>query len=116
MKRLLTLMLIWPAAHVCGQNFYFPASGASDSSAFAKDAPALAAQVIAAYREKDRATWFDNRFRLYMVAGQYRSALDNLDSSRKEYMPSDTQMSKVIGIQYEIFSVAEMMHIESGIP
>jgi uncharacterized protein len=116
MKRLLTLMLIWPAAHVCGQNFYFPASGASDSSAFAKDAPALAAQVIAAYREKDRATWFDNRFRLYMVAGQYRSALDNLDSSRKEYMPSDTQMSKVIGIQYEIFSVTEMMHIESGIP
>jgi putative CocE/NonD family hydrolase len=116
MRRLLTLILIWPAAQAFAQNFYFPPSSTSDSSAFAKNAPALAQQVIAAYRERNRATWFDNRFRLYMVSGQYRSALDNLDSARKEYMPSDTQMSKVIGIQYEIFSVAEMMHIQSGIP
>src|ERR1700683_4862048 len=97
MRKLLTFILIWPAAQALGQNFYLPASSTTDSSAFAKTAPALAEQVITAYREKNRATWFDNRFRLYMVAGQYRSALDNLDSARKEYMPSDTQMSKVIG-------------------
>jgi putative CocE/NonD family hydrolase len=116
MRKLLTFILIWPVAQVFGQNFYLPASSTTDSSAFAKYASALAQQVIAAYREKKRATWFDNRFRLYMVSGQYQSALDNLDSARKEYMPADTQMSKVIGLHYEIFSKAEMMHLQSGIP
>jgi uncharacterized protein len=90
MRKLLTVILIWPAAQTFGQNFYLPASSTTDSSAFAKYAPVL--------------------------AGQYQAALDNLDSARKEYMPADTQMSRVIGIQYQIFSVAEMMHLQSGIP
>jgi hypothetical protein len=46
MRKLLTFILIWPASQTFAQNFYLPASSTTDSSAFAKSAPALPPNAV----------------------------------------------------------------------
>ncbi len=70
------------AARIAAQPFDFPAAAAEDPATLAKAIPVLAEQLIAVYKDDDRATYLDNLFRLQMVAGRYDDGARTLDSLR----------------------------------
>ncbi|MFI5153554.1 MAG: CocE/NonD family hydrolase [Chitinophagales bacterium] len=116
MKKVFPLILFCFAIHSNGQNFYFPASYAADSSTLSKNIPGLAKQLIAVYQDNDKANYYDNRFRLEMVAGEYQPAIEDLNSARNLMSPSDSLGAKGIGFQYESYISAKEMQMEMKIP
>src|SRR5207245_10600079 len=65
------------------QEFSFPEAAVTDPAALSKAMPELAKQVMAVYKDGDRAKFLDNLFRLQTVAGQYEDALSSLASLRE---------------------------------
>ncbi len=64
----LVLSLIVFSQTAFSQKLFFAKSNYTDSIAFENNIPALALQAIDKYREPDKATYYDNLFRLLLVA------------------------------------------------
>jgi peroxiredoxin family protein len=62
------------------QKFYFPVSLYSDPAALAKEIPHLAEQVLIVYTEKNKTTYRKNAFSYNIVAGNYKTAIEMIDS------------------------------------
>lgn len=86
------------------QKVYFPAAWVKDSVTMDKALPALATQVAVLYNEPDKRTYFENLFRLQMVAGDNEKALGTLDSLRMLSAAADPAGAAVLGIQFEAFA------------
>ena len=63
----------------------------------------LSSEIPKLYKEKDKETYYDNIFRISMVAGKYDLALKQLDSIRGLYIESNPVIANAMGTQYEIF-------------
>src|SRR5436305_14163710 len=72
------LGLCLAALPCAAQSFDFPGPAAPDPAALATAMPKLAGEVLAAYRDGDRRTDLDNRFRLQIVAGRPAEAIATL--------------------------------------
>jgi putative CocE/NonD family hydrolase len=93
------------------QSFDFPGPAASDSAALATAMPKLASEVLAAYRDGDRRTDLDNRFRLQIVAGRSAEAIATLASLRALRTPQESAANPQAGaaeILFEIFARAKV--------
>ena len=55
------------------------------------------------YNEGDKATKYDNLFRVNIVAGNYELALNQIDSVRSVYLKSNPTIAHAMGVQYEIY-------------
>src|SRR5262245_42504413 len=71
--------------------------------------PALAKQVLAAYREQDPETYLNNRFRLEIVAEQYPEAVKTLRSQRALRRSTNPTRAAWVDVQYEIYASARLL-------
>ncbi len=73
----------------------------------------LAKNALAIYREPDRATFLDTRFRLQLVAGQYREAAQTLEQLRALEAASPSLQMRVRDAQYALFARAKTIEADS---
>ncbi len=113
-SQLLTVLL-WCAfglsltAHdLAAQTFRLSAADIADSAALSRSVPRLAAEVLAQYRDSNRARFLDNVFRLQMLTGRYADALVSLAELRG-VLGDTTPKQKAARVQYEILSRARAM-------
>jgi len=86
------------------QKIYFPVSYYADSTALSKAIPKLAEQVLRAYHDSDKRTYYDNSIPNYLLTGNYTKAIDFVDSVRK--IDADNSYGIVIR-SYSLANVAE---------
>jgi uncharacterized protein len=84
------------------QKIYFPPAGYADSSSVGQQMSSLARTVISRYSASDKASYYDNLFRLQLVAGDYSAALRTLDTSSRLIFP-DTSKAKGFGFLYRTY-------------
>ncbi|QOW09845.1 CocE/NonD family hydrolase [Kaistella flava (ex Peng et al. 2021)] len=63
----------------------------------------LSSQIPQKYDEKDKATYYDNIFRISMAAGKYETAMKQLDSVKSIFMESNPTIANAMGTQHEIY-------------
>ena len=63
----------------------------------------LTSEIQKKYNEEDKATKYDNLFRINIVAQNYEVALNQIDSVRSVYMKNNPSIANAMGTQYEIY-------------
>ncbi|PWT74570.1 MAG: hydrolase [Bacteroidetes bacterium] len=116
MRKFLPLALFCISINASGQLIYFPSKYTTDSVTFSKNAPALARQIIFVYQDKDKVEYYDNLFRLNMVAEDYQDALTHLDSFRRILAGSDTLTVKGVGFHYEVYIITQISQPQIKVP
>ena len=69
--------------------------------------PAFARDVIAAYRDEDRARHLDTLFRLQLAAGEHAKALESIDALRA--LRNDPPTQPPAFLQYEVLARAKLL-------
>jgi putative CocE/NonD family hydrolase len=85
-----------------------------EAATLAADMSEIAIQAIADYRESDRDRYLDNVFRLQLVAGRYRQALETLRALRDLRARSKPIKSNIENIRWEIYARARRMQATQG--
>jgi len=98
------------------QQFDLPESAVTDPAVLSRTMPALAGQVIAAYKESDREKYIDNLFRSQFVIGQYGEALKSIASLREVLRASHESRAEWIDVQYEILARAKIKESSEKAP
>ncbi len=88
------------------QKIAFPKNLSTADSSLIAAMPALANQVIALYKDDNKATYYENLFRYQITAGQYQAAVASLDSTDIFYGDTATR-AKVIGIQFRTYALTK---------
>ncbi len=89
------------------QVFDFPETRVEDHQALAKVMSGLARQVVAAYKDLDRAKYLGSLYQLQVVAGDYREALRSLASLREMWRSARPEQAGWLDVQYEIYAAAK---------
>lgn len=63
----------------------------------------LGKELKTKYKEKEKALYYDNLFRISLVNGDLDSSLTELDSVRSVYMKSNPIAAKAVGTQFEVY-------------
>ncbi len=63
----------------------------------------LTTEIEKKYNEGDKATKYDNLFRVNIVSQNYELALNQIDSVRSVYLKSNPTIAHAMGVQYEIY-------------
>lgn len=63
----------------------------------------LASELPKKYEEKDKSIYYDNIYRISMVAGKHNLALQQLDSVRSIFIDSNPTIAKAMGTQHEVY-------------
>ncbi|MFI5185907.1 MAG: CocE/NonD family hydrolase [Chitinophagales bacterium] len=108
MKRMLFFFAILTGSQLQAQQFFFSKENYKDSTLLAKAIPSLAEEVMAQYKNSDKADYFDDLFRYMMVAKQYNHAIAYIDSIRNSIPPSSLPGVNGVGVQYEVYIKAKM--------
>ena len=101
---LLLALLAWPA-FAQAPDIRVPAGLQGDG--IDRAMPELAREVIAVYRDEDRARYLDTLFRLQLAAGQHAQALQSIDAIRG--LRSDPPTQPPVFLQYEIHARAKLL-------
>jgi len=101
---LLLALLAWPA-FAQATDIRVPAGLQGDG--IDRAMPELAREVIAVYRDEDRARYLDTLFRLQLAAGQHAQALQSIDAIRG--LRSDPPTQPPVFLQYEIHARAKLL-------
>jgi uncharacterized protein len=104
------LLTSQPAA---AQPFFFAKANYSDTAAFEKNIVTLAQQVISKYQEADKNTYYDNLFRLMVVAKAYDQVEHTLNLAGV-FRFGDSTTIPADGFPYRLYSVAMMGVRDSG--
>ncbi len=96
------------ASFAAAQELELPAN-IGDPAALAVAMPALAKQVLAAYKDEDQEAYLGNRFRLQIVAGQYSGAVKTLNSLRELRRPDNPARAAWVDLQHEIYASARAL-------
>jgi len=83
------------------QKFYFPASLYNDPDALAKQIPGLAEKVLTIYTEKNKTTYRKNASSYNIVAGNYKTAIEMIDSVQNKLD------DRSWGLQSKIYALAK---------
>jgi len=97
------------ASLAAAQEFELSTEATVNPTALAAAMPALAKQVLAAYREQDPETYLNNRFRLEIVAEQYPEAVKTLRSQRALRRSTNPTRAAWVDVQYEIYASARLL-------
>lgn len=114
MRRLLGLLLVLfaGAALAQPQDVHVPVSLEGD--AVDRAMPAFARDVIAVYRDEDRARHLDTLFRLQLAAGQDARALASIETLRA--LRNDPPAQPPVFLQYEIVARAKLLQASQKLP
>lgn len=114
MKNLLLLLLllaISPTTQLSAQHFYFSRTNYDDSSKLATTIPILAKQALAGYINSDKQSYFDNMFRLALVAERYYLSTSLIDSMR---LYVNDEFEKGLAFQYETYAKTKLLQQQTG--
>ena len=111
-------VLLFGARAVAAQAFPLSSADIADSAALSRSMPRLAAEVLATYRDADRARFLDNLFRLQLLTGKYREAATSLAEARalRTARRDTAPASRARYVQYEIFAKAKVLAASAGRP
>jgi putative CocE/NonD family hydrolase len=99
------------------QQFPFPMSTVEDPAAFARAIPALAEQVIAAYRKDEyQDLYLNSLFRLQIIAGQYSEADSTIRSLRDMRVARSSSQAAAKLAPFEIYAKAKERQKSAGLP
>lgn len=98
------------------QDFSFPAGAAGEAAAVEKALPALAEQIITAYKEEGRAAYLDNLFRLQIVAGRHADALQTLAALHELTVSPQSPSTAAYNVQDQIFARAKVIEGGESVP
>jgi putative CocE/NonD family hydrolase len=104
------------AGGAAAQEFPFPAAAATDRSALAQAAPALAGQVLKSYREDDRARYLSNVFPLQILSGDYDAALRSAAELRTLRQQAHPARAAWMSVQFEVYAAAKLKQHAQQIP
>lgn len=104
----LVVGLLLAAPGLAAPPFEFPAAAAENPAVLAQALPGLAREVLAVYKDDDRPTYLDHRFRLEIVAGQPADALATLAYLRvtPEAAGDVSPQAGATRLLYEVFARA----------
>ena len=105
----IAVMYLARASFAAAAEFDFPTNATEDPAALAAAMPILAKQVLAAYKDEDRETYLNNRFRLQMVTEQYSEAVKTLKSLREQRRTTNPVRAAWVDLQYEIYATARAL-------
>ena len=88
---------------VYSQKIFFSKLNYTDSISFETKVSELAKKTIVYYKSNEKAMYYDNLFRLQLVAKEYDNSLKTLDSLTK-IETNDTNYRKIIGSAYKVYS------------
>ncbi|UHQ24875.1 CocE/NonD family hydrolase [Lysobacter sp. 5GHs7-4] len=94
--------------------YAFPTAAIEDRATLDAAMPALARQLLADYRDDDRARYLNNRFRLQLVAGDYAEAERSLIEIRNAPPGPGPVPVRPNLIQYEIYAAAKAAQARAG--
>jgi uncharacterized protein len=116
MKKLYLFLSIIFVLNSSAQKFYFPKSYYKDSTSLSQSIPSLSKQVIAKNKDSSNLIgYFDNLFRIQMVAQLYPESINSIKNLRKEIFGKDSLDAKGLGFQYESYSKAMLIANRKGI-
>ena len=98
------------------QEFSFRAGATGDAAAVEKALPALAAQIIAAYKDEHRPTYLDNLFRSQIVAGRFADALQTLTTLHELSVKQQSPQTAAYNVQDQIFARAKVIESSEVVP
>jgi putative CocE/NonD family hydrolase len=94
----------------------FDRAAATDHAALDRMMPGLAKDLIARYRDHDRAKYLDTLLRLQLVAGQYSEASATRKSARKLLRARDRHPAQLADIHYDLFCNAKLKQAAGHVP
>lgn len=103
---LISVVSLAAAVSAAAQQLEFPRATAEDPAARSAPLRRLAARVISAYHEQDRARYLDNLFRLQLAAGRYSDASESLTELRALRANDRSPQTRANTVPYEIFAAA----------
>ncbi len=88
------------------QKIYFPKTNYADSNSLARHVPDLARELIKNYSVKDQTSYYDELFRLQIVAGLYDSAVLSIGNFNKIYCANNNELPLrgSYGFHYRVYS------------
>jgi len=98
------------------QQFRFPGAASGARQTLDRLVPGLAKQVIAVYKDPDRAKYLDNLYQLQIVAGNYAEALRSLASLREIWRSMKWEQAEWMDVQYEIYASARAHETAENVP
>ncbi|MCL9805448.1 CocE/NonD family hydrolase [Flavobacterium amniphilum] len=97
------LLLVCCTTTGWAQKIYFPKEQYADSTAMAKNIPALAEKAIALYKEADKAAYLDNLFRLELTAKRYK-AIETTLNQLEMVTFGDSITKNHLGFGYRVYA------------
>jgi uncharacterized protein len=112
----LAAMYLIVASCATAQQFHFPAAAADDPAGLSKAVPALAEQVIAAYKDDDQDRYLNNLFRLQMIACQYPDAGATIRSLRDLQVARNSTQAAAKLAAFEVYAKAKERQKAAELP
>lgn len=106
MLRTIAVLLLFAAGAAGAQTYDLPPGALAGDAAMAQSLPVLAQQVLATYRDSDKAKDLDARFRLQLVAGDYAGAAKSIESLRSLIRRKAPPQTAANHVQYAIYAEA----------
>lgn len=85
------------------QKIFFGKAAYSDSVLLKKNISSLAAQALALYKHPSPAIYYDNTFRLQLLAGLYKESNNSLEALCKQQM-NDSLIHSALGFPYQLYT------------
>jgi uncharacterized protein len=112
-----TLLLLLAAAPARAQPFALPRHDPADPRSVDDAVKQLARRVLAVYRDSERRTDLDNRFRLQIVAGRYGEATGTIATLRALLLANRASpRGAAIYVEHEIFADAQASRPPEHLP
>lgn len=111
---LIGILSLVAAPCALSQQFNFPGPTAEDPAVLSRAMPTLASEVIASYRDEDRARYLDTLFRLQIVAGEYAEASKTLTLLRALPAERVSPQARAAYLLYEVFAETRSVQSSDG--
>ncbi|AMR32457.1 hypothetical protein A0256_13995 [Mucilaginibacter sp. PAMC 26640] len=87
------------------QQLFFPTKNYADSAAFQKQLPDFARRVISRYLDSNKLVYYDNLFRLQLIAGDYEQSTISLKTiiTLLGSQSGDTLSTKAVGFAFQVY-------------
>jgi hypothetical protein len=101
------VVLLLPAVHVSAQKIPVIKQALRTDSTLNAECSRLAKSLLGTYYEKDSLSYYDQLFRLHLLAGNYRTGVQFLREFRNMQPDKNWEGLPVIGIQFELYGFTE---------
>jgi putative CocE/NonD family hydrolase len=113
--RWLSSLCLLATSIASAQDLGFPAGAAAGDSALSQAMPGLARELLASYREPDRDTYLDNRFRLQTVATRFDEAGKTLAELQGLRRRTRSVRAIAAALPYEVYLAARVRQEGAGL-